>query len=92
MNAKQRAARDARIKASLEQLVTNVAFRDFMDLLAEQREVALEDALAERVIANERTSLTALGEVRCYNSIIAVYREILANPTTEEIEDAAGVD
>lgn len=75
-----------RIRHAMANLVGNPEFAEFINVIREQREIAIEDACAERVVANERTSLAAIGEVRAYKSIIAVYDEYVAQVADGRLE------
>lgn len=77
MTSKERAARDAAIQGAMANLVTNPNFGEFINVVREQREVAIEDLCSERVMANERLVMAAVGELRAYKSIIAAYDEFL---------------
>ncbi len=86
MTSKQRADRDRLIRDSMASLVGNTQFRSFIDVLREQREVVIMDACTDSVIANQRSSMAAIGELRAYNSILSVYDEAVANPPRQDGE------
>lgn len=77
MTAKQKALRQQQIHNSIIGLATDPRFRDFIEMIEDQKEISMEDALNDRVISNERLTLAALGEVRCYKNIISTYDAIV---------------
>lgn len=87
MTAKQRAAAEERIRHAMASLVGNPEFVQFINVIREQREIALEDACSDKVVASQRASMAAIGEIRAYKSIISVYDEFLARAT-----EAAGLE
>lgn len=76
--------RSKRFRDAMASLLGNTAFEVFIDKIREEREVAIEDACNDAVAANERMSLIAMGEVRCYKAIISTYEEARNAPRTEE--------
>ncbi len=84
MTAKQRAAAEARIKHAMASLVGNPEFKSFVDVIREQREIAIEDACSDTVVASPRASMAAIGEIRAYKSIISVYDEFLAQASDSD--------
>ena len=87
MTAQQQALKERQIREALVGLVGNPNFGRFMDVIREQREVAIEDACTNEVIANERVHMAAVGEIRAYKSILAAYEDIVANPLPREASD-----
>lgn len=83
MTPKQRQARDAKIAGAMAQLIHDTRFSSFIDLIREQREVAIEDLCSDRVVANERMTLAAVGEIRAYRTIIAAHDEFFARAEAE---------
>lgn len=77
MTAKDRAMREQAIRGAMAQLIHDTRFAEFINVIREQREIAIEDLCSERVMASERLTLGAIGEMRAYKSIIAVYDEFL---------------
>lgn len=78
MTPKQRAAAEARIKHAMASLIGNPEFVQFINIIREQREIAIEDACRDSVIASQRAHMAAVGEIRAYKSIISVYDEFVA--------------
>lgn len=73
MTAKQRAAAELRIKHAMTSLVGNPEFQQFILVLRQHLEVATIDACTDTVIASQRLSMAAIGEMRAYMAIISVY-------------------
>ncbi len=74
MTPREKAAeKNRRIQQAMFPLVGDSRFIDFMELVREQRDSAVQDAVTDRVIANERMLSVALGEIRCYESLLSVY-------------------
>lgn len=86
MTEKQRQAADLRIRHAMASLVGNPEFAEFINIIREHRERAIEDACHDQVVANQRTSMAAIGEVRAYKSIIAVYDEFVAQAAEGRLE------
>ena len=84
MNARQRQAREeqraTRLRDAMKSLIGNTAFEEFIGEVRHQCDAAVFDAINDTVIANERLSAAALGEVRCYKAIISLYDEALVTP------------
>lgn len=77
--ARQRAALELRIKHAMASLVRNVEFKTFIDTLRENRDATVMDACNDAVVASQRMSMAAIGEIRAYNQIISSYDEYIAN-------------
>lgn len=75
--------RSDRIQQAMFQLVGNEAFAAFIDELREQQHAAVMDAMNDKVIANERLSMAAMGEIRAYEAIIATYEDFVMNRLAE---------
>ena len=79
MNAKQKAKFDQRLRHSMATLVGNTNFKDFIEAVREQKDIAVEDSICDRVRSSDRLTCVAAGEVRTYLSILAMYDEALAH-------------
>lgn len=86
MTIKDKAARDAAIRGAMAQLVHDHRFGEFINIVREQREIAIEDLCLERTMASDRLTLGAIGEIRAYKSIISAYDEFVDQPQ----QDATG--
>jgi hypothetical protein len=90
MTKKQRALTEARIRYAMAALVGHPEFSTFIDLIREYRETAVQDACSDRVLASERLSMAAAGEVRAYTAIVSAYDQALLNKAETDPEAAAG--
>lgn len=84
MTAKERALRELKIRAAMSELVLDHRFGEFINVIREMREVAIEDICNERVMMSERLTLGAIGELRAYKTIISNYEEF-ADRTVQNI-------
>lgn len=69
--------RSDRLQQAMFSLIGNDAFNTFMDELREQQHAAVMDSINDKVVANERLTLTALGEIRAYQGIIGMYDDFV---------------
>jgi hypothetical protein len=74
---------EKRIRAAMLPLVGEPHFEAFIAQIRQQREISVEDACRDAVIANERSHLAAIGEVRCYTNVLAIYDDLVANRPLE---------
>lgn len=86
MTAKQRERKAAAYRAAMAGLIQDQRFHDFMDTVKEQRDFVVDDVCTDRVIANERTTLIALGEVRFCNWLLAIRDDLMEAPPPEPPE------
>lgn len=85
MTAAQRAAEKNRhIQQAMFPLVGDSRFIDFIEIIREQRDAAVRDAVTDRVVANERMLSVALGEIRCYESILSVYENFKVHAENQQ--------
>ena len=85
MTPSQRAlAKRRAIEQAIFPLVGDSRFIAFMDVVRDQLEVAVEDAVSDRVIANDKTLSIALGEIRCYKAILSVYENFQQQAESEQ--------
>lgn len=73
MSPKQKAAMHRRIADSMANLSGNPNFQDFIDLIRDYRDQAVEDLCSDRVVSNKRRTWTQIGAVATFNSIISIY-------------------
>ena len=69
--------RSDRLQRAMFSLVGNEAFAAFIDELRDQQHSAMMDACNDKVIANERLSMAAIGEIRAYEGIIGLYEDFV---------------
>lgn len=91
MTSKQRHARDQAIRAAMGELVHDTRFTQFINVVREQREAAIDDLCSDRVMADERLVMAAVGEIRSLKSIIAAYDEFLDRAENEQPRDTDGL-
>lgn len=75
MTHKQQAVRDRVIAEAMADLIRDQRFEQFINLLRAQREAVQFDLCSDAVVKSDRLTCTAIGELRCFNSIIAAYDE-----------------
>jgi hypothetical protein len=88
MTAKQRQAKQQLLKGAMSGLVHDPRFAEFIDLLRDQRETVMLDACLDVVVKCPRASMAAIGEIRCYNTIISTFEDFLESPQ-DEVQDHA---
>ena len=69
--------RSERLQNAMATLIGNDAFAAFIDELREQQRAAVLDACNDKVIASERLSMAAIGEIRAYEAVIAMYEDFV---------------
>lgn len=62
-----------KLKEAMLPLVGDPRFRDFMGVIDELKEEAMEFAVSHESVKDERVCTAALGEVRTYKNILAIY-------------------
>lgn len=75
MSTTKQQVAEARIKAAMSSLVGNPEFAEFINMLRQQREAAVFDLCQDSTIANDRATLSGIGEIRMYSSVIALFDE-----------------
>jgi hypothetical protein len=89
MTVKQRQERDRQLRVAMAELVRDPRFEHFINHLRDQREAAINDACLDSVVANQRASMAAIGEIRAYSGIIAAYDDFKDQPLpSESAEDS----
>ncbi len=73
-----------RIEQAMFPLVGDTRFQAFMEVVREQRDVAVQDAVSDRVVASERLLNVALGEIRCYESLLSIYESYRQQNAVDE--------
>lgn len=64
-----------RFIANMVQLSGDPRFAEFIELVKEQKDMALAEAVTNNAIANPHVSAAYLGEVRAYTDIIALFND-----------------
>ena len=78
MTVAQQQEETRRVRDAMVALVGNDAFNTFMSVIREQREIVIEDLCNDAVASDERKTMAAIGELRCYKNILATHSEALA--------------
>ncbi|HYB97520.1 MAG TPA: hypothetical protein VEC57_00105 [Candidatus Limnocylindrales bacterium] len=81
---------EERIREKMLPLVGMPAFEAFMAVLRESREASIADSLMDSVIANQRNHLAAIGEIRCFTSILSIYDAAVEQHRTAKPEEVEG--
>ncbi len=90
MNSRARQVYEKKLQSAMAELVLNPHFSSFIDLLKMQRESVIIDACMESTVASQRASMAAIGELRCYNSIINTFEDHLSR--AQDAAEAAAPD
>ncbi len=75
--------RSERLKVSVQRLVGNDAFQDFIESLREIQHNTMLDLLNDAVVKDERLTTAAVGELRAYEAIINLYDDFVLTRMTE---------
>ncbi len=65
--------KEAQLRQAMESLIQYPPFASFISTLREQKEAAIAYAVSHTSVKDERETLAALGEIRTYSDIIAIY-------------------
>lgn len=85
--SKRAQERMKKIQQAMMPLVGDIRFQTFMEEVEQQQKAAMLDACNERVVANERLTLAAIGEVRAYDGLISFYQSQIE--AAEQMRDQA---
>ncbi len=80
MTAKQREKRALQIRAAMTDLAHDSRFTAFIDQCKSDREAVMIDLCNDAVVKDQRASMAAVGEIRCYTNIISMYESLLEKP------------
>jgi len=75
--------RTERLKVSVQRLVANDAFQDFIESLREIQHNTMLDLMNDAVVKDDRLTTTAVGELRAYEAIINLYDDYVLTKLTE---------
>lgn len=75
--------RTERLKTSVQRLVGNDAFQDFVDALREIQHNTMLDLMNDAVVKDDRLTTTAVGELRAYEAIINLYDDFVLTRLAE---------
>ena len=89
MTRQQQEAKEQRIKDALVDLARDPRFTVFMEALRDMREGAVQYMTTHTTVKEEREMLAAVGEVRCFDTILASYDAALEYSAPEEQQQAS---
>ena len=75
--------RTERLKVSVQRLIANDAFQDFIESLREIQHNTMLDLMNDAVVKDDRLTTTAVGELRAYEAIINLYDDYVLTKLTE---------
>jgi len=75
--------RTEQLKTSVQRLIGNDAFQDFVEALRDIQHNTMVDLMNDAVIKDERLTTTAVGELRAYEAIINLYDDFVITRMTE---------
>ena len=75
--------RTERLKVSVQRLVANDAFQDFIESLREIQHNTMLDLMNDAVVKDDRLTTTAVGGLRAYEAIINLYDDYVLTKLTE---------
>jgi len=75
--------RTERLKVSVQRLVANDAFQDFIESLREIQHNTMLDLMNDAVVKDDRLTTTAVGELRAYEAIINLYDDYVLTKLAE---------
>lgn len=75
--------RTEQLKTSVQRLIGNDAFQDFVEALRDIQHNTMVDLMNDAVIKDERLTTTAVGELRAYEAIINLYDDFVITRMNE---------
>lgn len=75
--------RTERLKVSVQRLMANDAFQDFIESLREIQHNTMLDLMNDAVMKDDRLTTTAVGELRAYEAIINLYDDYVLTKLAE---------
>ena len=75
--------RTERLKVSVQRLMANDAFQDFIESLREIQHNTMLALMNDAVVKDDRLMTTAVGELRAYEAIINLYDDYVLTKLTE---------
>lgn len=83
--------RTERLKTSVQRLLSNDAFQDFIESLREIQHNTMLDLMNDAVVKDDRLTTAAVGELRAYEAIINLYDDFVLTKMAEaDAERQAG--
>lgn len=82
--------RTERLKTSVQRLLSNDAFQDFIESLREIQHNTMLDLMNDAVVKDDRLTTAAVGELRAYEAIINLYDDFVLTKMTEADAERQG--
>lgn len=82
--------RTERLKTSVQRLLANDAFQDFIESLREIQHNTMLDLMNDAVVKDERLTTAAVGELRAYEAIINLYDDFVLTKMAEADAERQG--
>lgn len=82
--------RTERLKTSVQRLLANDAFQDFIESLREIQHNTMLDLMNDAVVKDDRLTTAAVGELRAYEAIINLYDDFVLTKMTEADAERQG--
>lgn len=84
MKSRRLDEKEQRIRAAMTPLISDQRFQEYMELIRELKDGAVEFAATHDAVKDARATLAALGSVRAYLDIISVYDSAVAAVEDEQ--------
>lgn len=82
--------RTERLKTSVQRLLANDAFQDFIESLREIQHNTMLDLMNDAVVKDDRLTTAAVGELRAYEAIINLYDDFILTKMAEADAERQG--
>lgn len=82
--------RTERLKTSVQRLLANDAFQDFIESLREIQHNTMLDLMNDAVVKDDRLTTAAVGELRAYEAIINLYDDFVLTKMAEADAERQG--
>ena len=82
--------RTERLKVSVQRLLSNDAFQDFIESLREIQHNTMLDLMNDAVVKDDRLTTAAVGELRAYEAIINLYDDFVLTKMAEADAERQG--
>lgn len=82
--------RTERLKTSVQRLLSNDAFQDFIESLREIQHNTMLDLMNDAVVKDDRLTTAAVGELRAYEAIINLYDDFVLTKMAEADAERQG--
>lgn len=82
--------RNERLKVSVQRLMANDAFQDFIESLREIQHNTMLDLMSDAVVKEDRLTVASLAELRAYEAIINLYDDYVLTKLAEADAERQG--